>query len=179
MLVQRLARQVQALHQNGRIHRAIGIDAVTVDEQLRPQLPPPAGAAALRRRRFRPGVLPAGTDRRRRRQPARGDRFRRRGALQEAGYTLDPRRIDVYQLGVLLCRLVTGEPVLSYIYDATIKARVPAVARPLLERTLGLRLAGAVRELRRADRGVGRSVAEDRTVRRRPPRRTKRRPRAA
>ncbi len=43
VLVQRLARQVQTLHQNGRIHRAIGIDAVTVDGQLRPQLPPPAG----------------------------------------------------------------------------------------------------------------------------------------
>ena len=42
-LVQRLAQQVQTLHGQGRIHRAISIDDVTVDEQLRPQLPPPAG----------------------------------------------------------------------------------------------------------------------------------------
>ncbi len=40
-------------------------------------------------------------------------------------------------VGVLLCRLVTGEPIVSYIYDATIKARLPASVRPLLERTLG------------------------------------------
>ena len=57
--------------------------------------------------------------------------------LGQAGYTLDPRRIDVYQLGTLLCRLITGEPIVSYIYDATIKSRIPAIVQPLLERTLG------------------------------------------
>ena len=43
VLVQCLARQVQTLHHQGRTHRAIGIEEVTVDQQLRPQLPPPAG----------------------------------------------------------------------------------------------------------------------------------------
>ena len=76
-LVQRLARQVQTLHQNGRIHRAISIDAVTVDERLQPQMPPPAGVRRFGGEDSDPGVLSAGTDRRTGSGPARTDRFRR------------------------------------------------------------------------------------------------------
>ena len=70
LLVERLARQVQSLHQNGRIHRAIAVEQVSVDGEGRPQLPPP-GVAAFRRRQLRCGVLPAGIGRRHGRYAAR------------------------------------------------------------------------------------------------------------
>lgn len=135
-LVRCLAQQVHSLHQSGRVHRAILIDVVTVDERLRPRLPPLAGS-----RRFGgndgdpefcppeligeqgvdvPGTIAAAAD-----------------ALQEAGHSLDPRRIDLYQLGVVLCRLVTGESIPSFIYDASLKGRIAPTVLPLLERALG------------------------------------------
>jgi serine/threonine protein kinase len=137
VLARRLAAQVEALHCRGQIHRAIQIDSIIVDEQLQPQLPPApdgrrfggadsdpefcppelTGGAGLEL----PAAIEAATD-----------------VLRKAGYAIDPRRIDVYQLGTVLCQLITGQPVLSYIYDATVKAHVPALLRPLLERTLGL-----------------------------------------
>ena len=135
-LFQRLARQVQTLHQNGRIHRAISIDAVAVDEQLRPHLPPPAGPRRFGGDDCDPEFCPPElTDKDAVELPAQLDSAA--DVLQKAGYTFDPRRVDVYQLGVLLCRLVIGEPVLSYIYDATVKARVPVVVQPLLSGSLG------------------------------------------
>ena len=135
-LFQRLARQVQTLHQNGRIHRAISIDAVAVDEKLRPYLPPPAGPRRFGGDDCDPEFCPPElTDKDAVELPDQLDSAA--DVLQKAGYTFDPRRVDVYQLGVLLCRLVIGEPVLSYIYDATVKARVPAVVQPLLSGSLG------------------------------------------
>ena len=62
---------------------------------------------------------------------------RRRPALRKAGHSLDPRRIDIYQIGTLLCRLLTGETILAYMYDPTIKAKVPAAARAVLQRAIG------------------------------------------
>jgi hypothetical protein len=47
---------------------------------------------------------------------------------------IDPRRIDAYQLGTLLCRLLTGGPSADYLRSPRVKAKVPARLQPLLER---------------------------------------------
>jgi serine/threonine protein kinase len=135
-LVERLARQVQTLHLNGQIHRAIGVDAVTFGEGARPQLSPPGPLRSFGGDDCDPEFCPPELS------GAPGivlpiDLDAARKALQEAGCTFDPRRIDVYQLGALLFRVVADESITSYIYDATIKSRLPALARPLVERTLG------------------------------------------
>ncbi len=136
-LLRRIARDLQTLHCSGRIHRSVGIDDVTVDEAFRPTLPEPPASRHLGGEdsdpEFCPPELTGGTGVA---LPAEIDAAAK--ALEAAGYTIDPRRIDVYQLGTLMCQLVTGQPVLCYIYDATIKARAPAVARTMLERTLGV-----------------------------------------
>ncbi len=136
-LVERLAQVVRTLHQKGRIHRAIGVDALTVDQQHRWAVMPPPALRSLGGTEsdpeFCPPELVGG--------PALSLPAEIKAAikvLRDAGYRFDPRRIDVYQLGTLLCRLITGEPVISYIYDARIKARVSAAVRPLLQKTLGL-----------------------------------------
>ncbi len=136
LLVHRLALQVRTLHQNGRTHRAISPAAVSVDEKLRPQLGAPAGPRRFGGEDSDPEFCPP--------QLAAAEGLElpegieaAAAVLKKNGQALDPRRIDVYQLGTLLCRLLIGEPVLGYMYDPTVKAKVPFVARPVLEGALG------------------------------------------
>ena len=137
VLIERLVRQVQTLHQDGRLHRAITAEAVALGDEMRPELsspgPPRHFGGDDCDPEFCPPELTAGPGVL---LPELINSARK--ALQEAGYSFDPRRIDVYQIGVLLLRVVANEPVTSYIYDATIKNRLPAPVRPLLERSLGL-----------------------------------------
>ena len=57
--------------------------------------------------------------------------------LRKAGQSIDVRRIDVYQIGVVLCRLLTGGSIREYAESPRLKGNVPPDARELLDRTLG------------------------------------------
>ncbi|HUG70885.1 MAG TPA: protein kinase [Pirellulaceae bacterium] len=57
--------------------------------------------------------------------------------LTRYGIESDSRQIKVYQLGALLCRLLTGQAVSSYLRSPRTKARVPLQLRPLIERASG------------------------------------------
>ena len=51
-----------------------------------------------------------------------------RQELARAGVALDPRRIDVYQLGALLCQLLTGQAVSAYLSQPEDQVQGPAAA---------------------------------------------------
>ncbi|MGA2255071.1 MAG: hypothetical protein ABSG53_10450 [Thermoguttaceae bacterium] len=136
VLARRLALAIQALHSQGRTHRALDAATVTIDEQLRPQLGLPAGprrfGADQSNPEFCPPELALDTAIE---LPAEIEAAT--AILRQQGLAIDPRRVDVYQFGVLLCQLLTGESLLSYRYSTTVKAKVAPMARVVLDRCLG------------------------------------------
>ena len=56
--------------------------------------------------------------------------------LDLLGLDPDPRSIDLFQLGALLCRLLTGRSADAYLRSARVRQQVPEVIRPVLDRAL-------------------------------------------
>ena len=135
-LVRRLAEQVETLHRSGQTHRAIDFDTVIVDGHSEVQLASPPA-----RRRFGgdhagPRFCPTELARAEAIElPADADVAAR--LLEKAGFPFDPTRIDVYQLGVLLCVLLTGEPIEKIHGQSKTKNSVPVAVRSLLARAVG------------------------------------------
>jgi hypothetical protein len=135
-LVRRLARHVEHLRASDRTHQAIQVEEVLVDDRKGPVLRP---GPAVRRfggdqsdAEFCPPELAGG--------PAvdvPAEITAAAARLHRLGASLDPRRIDVYQLGTLLCRLVSGHPVVQYLYSPLVTAKVPAPVRAILDQALG------------------------------------------
>jgi serine/threonine protein kinase len=130
-----LLAQVIALHREGRLHRAIAAGTISLGSDRRPLLSNPpekvvlGGAAESDNC---PPELPTGLpwDMPTELEPARA-------ILATAGVDMDPRRIDVYQLGVLLCFMVTGQSSGAYLRSPKTRGLVPAVLRPLIDSALG------------------------------------------
>ena len=60
-----------------------------------------------------------------------------RARLLDSGIRLDPRQIDLFLLGALWCRMLTGESVVAYLRSPRVKSKVPPECCPILERALG------------------------------------------
>jgi serine/threonine protein kinase/Tol biopolymer transport system component len=60
-----------------------------------------------------------------------------RAALLAAGSDLDPRRIDIYQLGCLACEMLTGRSPQTYLFSPRAKARLVEPWRRVLDGMLG------------------------------------------
>ncbi len=135
-LIYKLAAQVRTLHGSGRAHCAISADTVFLDERLDPRLGPPAPARRFGEEHSDPEFCPP--------ELAGGECVELPSDIEAAavklrdlGHKHDSRRVDVYQLGSLLCMLVTGRSVLEYMYSSLAKASVPPLARDLVSRALG------------------------------------------
>jgi serine/threonine protein kinase len=145
-IMRRLADDVGALHESGLLHRDIGMQTVTVDDEL-----PDQGADAPRS----PMLLEV--DESPRALGGWGDDVEfcppelrhtnpvsipvslaeARAVFQKAGLSFDPRRIDVYQLGTFCCRLLTGGPVDAYLRSPRARAKVPQNLRTVIDGALG------------------------------------------
>jgi serine/threonine protein kinase len=141
VLTRRLALAIQVLHRQGQTHRSLDPATITLGEQFQPQLGPPAGPRRFGGDQSDPEFCPPELAQSSAVElPAEIEAAT--AILRQRGISLDPRRIDVYQLGVLLCQLLTGEPFLNYLYSPTCKAKVPPLARALLNSCLGENPAG-------------------------------------
>ena len=57
--------------------------------------------------------------------------------FEQSSINCPPERIDIYQLGAVLCRMLSGLPVSAYLQSARASAKVPLEYRTLIDRALG------------------------------------------
>lgn len=130
-----LANRLETLHEQHRLHLRISHQTATRNEHGQLQLPPPRATETFggdladeelcpfALRTPSPITIPT--------QFAGAAR-----ALHEARISLPPEAIDIYQLTTLLCRLLTGESISSYLRSPRTKSQVPREVQEVIERGL-------------------------------------------
>ncbi len=136
LLIREVAGQVLLLHESGRLHLRVDFETIQQESERGAILgePTPTVRLGVSRAdlddlpRELHGVLPLElpTDLAAAELVLRGKQVR-----------LDPRLIDVHQLGALTCRCVADAGPGEYLRSARVKARVPLPLRSLLERAWG------------------------------------------
>lgn len=135
-LVRQLAEQVRDLHAQGRIHRAIGLSKIHGEDLQSACLADSPEALVLGGRHSDPNGCPP--------ELAEGDEVllpadmtEAASLLEKSGRSIDPRRIDVYQLAALLVRLLSTSSVRDYLTSPKARGAIPGDLRPLVDNALG------------------------------------------
>jgi hypothetical protein len=130
-----LADQLATLHDCGRLHGAVRLENITLDEAGQPQLVPPAATIECNpgdgHQQYPPEMQGKTVGQLSTELAVAHKR------LVQAGIAIDPRRIDAYQLGALLCRLTGQTGVDAYLRSAKARAKVSKRLRPIIDRCLG------------------------------------------
>ncbi|QDT49025.1 Serine/threonine-protein kinase PknB [Symmachiella dynata] len=128
-----LAEQLAQRHATGEFQRRIDADTITFSANQTPQLPPsPDENIRVGDDGQNPPGWPLGYQ-----LDAPRDLKKAAQLLEQAGVSIDPRRIDIFQLGSLLCRMVTGRSPNDYLRSPRIVAQVPPGARKVIDAALG------------------------------------------
>jgi serine/threonine protein kinase len=131
-----LARAVEVLHREGKIHRQINPETILLDDTMTPELlaAPPL---VIFGEKLGDGLIcpPLLKDNLPLSLPPEMDVVRK--ILTDADILLDPGQIDLYQLGAVLCFMLTGKSVSSYLRSVKTKTTVPVAFRPVLDCALG------------------------------------------
>lgn len=131
-----LARQIRNRHEAGRWHGDIRLETIELAGGSDVRLQETGGARVFGGERcdleLCPPELPSPAEVR-----LSLDVREATQQLRKAGLSIDVRRIDVYQIGVVLCQLLTGGSIREYAESPRLKGNVPPDARELLDRTLG------------------------------------------
>src|SRR5205823_1859379 len=131
-VVRRLAAQVAGWHAAGRWHGRIGANAQAGEISEKAVLSDPQEIVRLgdsssdwdRLARQLHPLLPVELP---------GDISLARERLRQLGISLDPCEIDVYALGTLLCRWLTGEFPAAFARSPRVRQLVPKEYRPVVE----------------------------------------------
>lgn len=124
-VLRQLLEAIGRLHQSGRIHRAIRPDAVSIDAAGTVTLDNAAPVVEFLGHDADPDSCPPEV------QPTAplalpADAAAARKILLQAGIHVSPARFDVYQLAVLLVRMLTGQSVDVFLRSPRVKSQVPA-----------------------------------------------------
>ncbi len=130
-----LVRAVGELHNQGKIHRQIGPETLVFDQEMLPNLPSPAPLVTLGGHKADPSLCPPQLKNQPLSLPPEIEAVQK--ILTDADILLDPRQIDFYQLGAVLCFMVTGKKVSTYLRSVKARASVPVEIRPVLDCALG------------------------------------------
>ena len=133
-VVRSLASQLRELHAEGMLHRSVFSTPVTADDGALSSVsdePIAFGGPAQDVDRCPPEF------RRSREIELPADAETARQICVAAGVLAPPERVDVYQMGTLLCRLVCGRSVMAYLSSPGLLQTIPSGVRTVIDRCIG------------------------------------------
>ena len=134
--IAQLTDQVQGLHATGRLHREIRSDKIWIDGHQNATLQPAADQKVLCGAAYEPNRLPPELETiDELKLSSRIDLVR--DQLKSHDADCDPSRIDIYQLGVLTLKLLTGTSVSQYLVDPKTKSAVPKQWQTWIDSAIG------------------------------------------
>jgi serine/threonine protein kinase len=132
-----LLDKVAMLHAAGRWHGQILAEDVLVADDLQVELMIPSaaniGTGSRPPPQSYPPFLPNDQD-----WPFTGEITHDHNLLHLSGVAADPQQIDLYQLGALLCKLLTGTDVAMYLQSPRVQSKIRPAIRHLIDHSIGL-----------------------------------------